>query len=207
MTNNPQQRRFDAQAEAQAAGVREFNGPQQIYRPKPKRLVQAKGLAEASWTGRVRLPVPDSRCRVKLSVIFYPPAGQPIPDELRQIGSIWVAGYEEDTEAISGSGGTTQPVQNVEGSEVFIAPSGSDPGDPGPTSFPVTQGLAGYSREFVTAADWLEAVITIESNVAVVGQWVLQTRIQPDAGALFSWQEWDQIRRNFDPQAYGQGAV
>ena len=193
-------RRFDAQSLAQEAGVREFNGPQMIYRPKPRKLVAATGVG-AGWSGRVRVQVPDSRCRIKLSVIFFPKAGKPIPNALKHIGSIWVAGYDEDTDGISGSAGTTQPVQDVEGSE---AAAGTDPG---PTAFPVTQGLAGYSREFVTAADWLEAVVTIGSNALVVGQWVLQTRLQPDAGALFSWQEWDQIRRNFDPQAFGSGRV
>ncbi len=187
--------RFEQQALAQEAGVREFNGPQMIYRPQPRKLVQAKGLSEASWTGRVRLPVPDSRCRVKLTVVFYPRPGSTIPTQLKQLGSIWVAGYDEDTQGISGSAGQTEPVQDVEGTSDV------------PTLFPVSAGLAGYSREFVTAADWLEAVITISSNAAVIGQWTLQTRLQPDAGALFSWQEWDQIRRNFDPQAFGQGAV
>lgn len=193
---------FEAQALAQEAGVREFNGPQMIYRPKPAKLTNARGtFPGGQWIGRVRVPVPDSRCRIKLSVIFFPRAGQPIPNALQGIGTIWVAGYDEDDEGISGSAGTTQPVQDVEGSAVLVGT------DPGPTPFPKTRGLAGYSREFVTAADWLEAAIVLNSNAAVVGQWVLQTRLQPDAGANFGWQEWDQIRRNFAPQAFGQGSV
>ncbi len=188
-------RRYDAQSLAQEAGVREFNGPQMIYRPKPKTLVQAKGLSSGTWSGVVRVPVPDSRCRVKLTVVFYPRPGGVIPVALKQIGTIWVAGYDEDTEGISGSAGMTEPVQDVEGTSTA------------PTLFPVSTGLAGYSREFVTAADWLEAVITIGHSTTVVGTWTLQTRIQPDAGANFGWQEWDQIRRNFGPQAFGSGSV
>jgi len=188
-------RAVEPQALAQQAGSRTFNGPQMIYKPRPQLITAATGVVGGTWTGRVRMPVPDSRCRVKLSVIFYPRQGGAIPVALKESGSIWVAGYEEDTDGVSGSGGMTEPVQDVEGT--------SD----APTQFPVSAGLAGYSREFVTAADWIEAVITLGGAATILGQWTLQTRIQPDAGALFSWAEWDQIRGNFDPKVYGTGQV
>lgn len=187
--------RDDPQALAQEAGSRTFNGPQMIYRSKPQLLTRATGVNGGTWTGVVRLPVPDSRCRVKLSVIFWPASGAAVPAALKQSGSIWVAGYDEDQGGLSGSGGQTAPVQDVEGTSDV------------PTAFPVSAKLQGYSREFVTAADWLEAVITLHGATTVVGAWTLQTRIQPDAGALFGWQEWDQIRGNFYPTATGQGAV
>ena len=188
-------REIERQALGVEAGSRVINGPQMIYKPNPKLLVRATGLASGSWSGQLRMPVPDSRCRVKLSVIFYPRQGQGIPTQLKEIGTIWVAGYEEDSQGFSGNSGSTQPVQDVEGDSAT------------PTLFPVSTGLAGYSREFVTAADWVEAAVTINANAAVIGTWTMQTRIQPDAGAFFTWEEWDQLRRSFQPSAFGSGAV
>jgi hypothetical protein len=176
------------------AGELNFNGPRQIYKPKPIILATSSGSAEASISTRIRIPAPDSRCRIKVSVIFFPLAGLPVPDLTLNIGTIWVAAYEEDTDGISGGAGRTVPVTDVEGTSAA------------PTAFPKSVGLAGYSREFVTAADWLEAVITLNS-MDTQGAWVLQTRIQPDA-VTFTWPEWDAIRRLFDPQnAGGQGKL
>jgi hypothetical protein len=50
----------------------------------------------------------------------------------------------------------------------------------------------------VTAADWLEAEVSI-NDTGATGWWVLLTSIQPDA-VTFEWAAWDQIRRAFIPQ-------
>jgi hypothetical protein len=169
------------------AGSLTYNGPRQIYLPKPIILGVSTGREETFLTLHLRVPAPDSRCRIKISVIFFPGQGNAIPD-LANLCTIWVSANEEDTSGISGSAGRSVPVTDVEGT--------SDT----PTQFPVATGLSGYSREFVTAADWLEADVAIGGLAATAGGvWALQTRIQPDA-VTFTWPEWDAIRRLFTPQ-------
>lgn len=169
-----------------------YNGPCQIFAPQPQIIAtQAVGGGENSLITRVRLPVPDSRTRVKLTVMFVPASGVANPDMTADGDTIWVAAYDEDS--TGGGGGRTVPITDVEGTSAL------------PTSFPVSSGLLGYSREFVTAADWIEAVIHLESTL-VAGAWVLQTRIQPDA-VSFSWDEWDQIRRAFIPEVSVRGTL
>lgn len=170
------------------AGSRTFNGPRRIHVPKPIILANVGGSGEAPpFTTTIKLPVPSSQTRIKLSVIFYPRSGA--LGNVSLGSSIWVAACEEDTAGISGSGGRIVPVTDVEGSSTT------------PTSFPQSNGLNGYSREFVTSADWLQAVVTLQS-LGVAGTWVLQTSIQPDA-VNFDWDSWEQIRRLFVPQFAG----
>lgn len=168
-----------------------YNGPCQIYEPKPLIIATCAGGGENTLNTRVRLPVPDSRTRVKLTVMFVPTAGIANPDLTGDGDKIWVAAYDED--ATGGGGGRTVPVTDVEGTQAA------------PTSFPASAGLLGYSREFVTAADWIEAEVTLTSP-PVAGAWTLQTRIQPDA-VSFSWDEWDQIRRAFQPEVTLRGTL
>jgi hypothetical protein len=175
------------------AGSRTFNGPRQICIPQPIILASNSGAGEESFTTTVKLPVPSSQTRVKLSVIFYPTSGE--LGDIHGAGSIWVAAAEEDFKGISGSGGRLIPVTDVEGSSAA------------PTSFPATNGLGGYSREFVTSADWLQAVISLTSiGGGLAGVWVLQTSLQPDA-VTFDWQSWEQIRRLFVPQLIGPTGI
>ncbi len=170
-----------------------FNGPRQIHIPKPIILASNSGGGEGSFTATLKLPVPSSQTREKLSVIFYPTSGA--LGDISGRGTIWVSAAEEDTGGISGSGGRLIPVTDVEGTSTA------------PTSFPATNGLGGYSREFVTAADWLQAVITLTSiGGGVAGYWVLQTSIQPDA-VTFDWNSWDAIRRLFVPQLVGPTGI
>ena len=173
------------------AGSQVLNGPRQIYQPQPIILATNSGGGESSFTTTVKLPVPSSQTREKLSVIFYPSSGA--LGDIHAFGSIWVAAAEEDTRGIGGGGGRIIPVTDVEGSSAA------------PTSFPQTAGLGGYSREFVTAADWLQAVITLNSS-SFPGTWVLQTSIQPDA-VRFDWDSWQQLRRLFIPQLAGPTGI
>ncbi len=166
------------------AGSLDYNGPRQFYRPAPQILAVQSG-GEDGGAYHVRLPVPSSQTRIKLSIVFFPTQGEAIPD-MNGVGTIHVTANEEDQGGSAGSGGRSVPVTDVEGT------AGT------PTSFPASTGLCGYSREFVTAADWLEADITINDNGAT-GVWMLLTSIQPDA-VTFEWGAWDQIRRAFQPQ-------
>lgn len=183
--NNIQVNPGDPSALALRSGDRDFNGERQIYRPSP--IVLAVGLSgESSIDAHLRVPVPDSRCRVKVTVMFVPTAGTVVPADLANAGSIWIAASDEDQDGTGGSGGMVLPVTNVEGTQAV------------PTPFPVAAGLSGYSRSFVTAADWLDIDLTINGRSDAAGAWVAQFRIQPDAVTL-GWNEWDEIRRLFLP--------
>lgn len=170
------------------AGSLTYNGPRQIYRPKPIILATSTGLGK-SFTTTVVIPVPSSQTRIKLSVFFANLNGgaTAIP------GSIWVSACEEDRSGTAQ--GKLFPVTDVEGTQAS------------PTAFPADGGLFGYSRSFVTSADWLQAVITVNSvGEGLSGNWILQTSIQPDA-TTFVWEAWDQIRRAFVPSADGEGSI
>jgi hypothetical protein len=170
------------------AGSLEYNGPRQFYRPAPIVLAQATGGEESGITVHVRLPVPSSQTRIKLSVVFFPQQGDALGD-ISLSGSILVSANEEDQGGAAGSAGRSVPVTYVEQTAGAATP------------FPLFSGLAGYSREFVTSADWLEADIALARSIQS-GFWVLQTSIQPDS-ITFEWSAWDQIRRAFQPQVSG----
>jgi hypothetical protein len=175
----------DPQAMALRAGSRDFNGPRQIFKPAPILLAKNIGSEASPLSLKVQVPAPDSRCRIKISVLFVPKAGLQIVDYTGW-GSIWIAACDEEQGAVAGGGGRVLPVTALEGTQDE------------PTSFPESDGLSGYSREFVTAADWLHVNVTINEGDDSGGYWVLQTRIQPDAVTL-DWGEWDEIRRLFLP--------
>lgn len=192
----PTAMKFEPEALAQRAGNRNLNGPRQIYMPAPIILCTNAGVAESplTYATRVRVPTPDSRCRVKLSILFVPTSGE-APDDITGNSTLWAAACDYDQKGIAGGGGRTIPETNLVGTEAA------------PTAIPVSAGLLGYSREFVTAADVIEANFATQTISGVQGAWVLQTRIQPDAVTL-DWVEWDEIRRLFLPLSLGaQGAV
>lgn len=169
-----------------------YDGPRQIYAPNPIVVCISNGTNDKPpSTQIVQVPVPDSRTRVKVSLLFVPPAGTTNP-VLAAGNTIWIAATEEDMRG--GGGGRTVPVTDVEGTSAA------------PTAIPQSTGLLGYSREFVTAADYLQVTATLVTSLNA-GAWVLQTQIQPDA-VSFSWEEWDAIRRDFMPQNLtGKGIV
>ena len=186
--------RLEPEALAQRSGNRNFNGPRQILAPPPIVLCTNSGAGESTFSTMVRVPTPDSRCRVKLSVSFVPANGANVAD-ITGPTTLWIAGCDYDQGGTGGGGGRTIPVTNVEGTKAA------------PTPIPSAAGLLGYSREFVTAADCLEAVFTTGSLTGPKGAWMMQTRIQPDAVTL-DWKEWDEIRRLFLPfNVGGQGSV
>jgi len=171
------------------AGSIFFNGPRQIYRPDPIILATSNGLGR-TFVATVLIPVPSGQTKIKGSILWSNDNGGATPE----LGSVWVSACEQDR-----SGGTTAlyPVTDLDGTSAA------------PTAFPASSGLFGYSRSFVTSADWLQFVITLNSaGEGLAGNWIFQTLIQPVDGMLFPWKSWDQIRREFVPQLpSGQGTI
>jgi hypothetical protein len=151
----------------------------QKWRPRPMTLVSATTNGEHTPQVVFRVPVPDSRLRVKISVLFAFVAGQQTssPDLSPGGATLWLSAADDDD---SGSTGTTLTETNLEGTQAA------------PTAIPFTPGLVGYSREFITSADYIEGVFKTAHN-GFNGYWVLQLRYQPDTGQRFSTEEWEAI--------------
>lgn len=158
----------------------------QKQKPQMVTLVKASAAGEQTATIRFRVPTPDSRLRVKISILFIPNAGtQSIsPDITGGNTTLWLCATDDDQ---SGTAGSTIPMTNIEGTQAT------------PTAIPATSGLLGYSRAFVTSADYIEGTLFTETN-GLDGYWVLQTRYQPDA-VRFTEDEWDDITVACNPRA------
>lgn len=166
-----------------------YNGPRQIYVPKRIIPVVITGAAERSGGfARFRVETPDSRIRVKVSVLCVPPYGGDAAFAIGYGMKLWMGAVDDD--ASGNAAGLAVPVTNVMDPIAGVPVTQAAPAD-----FPA-DGLAGYSREFVTAADAIEGVITVPETpvVPVVGMVVVQVRYQPDPQRL-PWSEWDEIRR------------
>lgn len=169
------------------AGSTDFNGPRQFYRIKPIVLATNAGGEGSTFSTAFKMRVPSSQVRVKLSLLF---ASRTDPGNISKLGTIWIAGCEED-EAGGGNGaGNLIPVTDVEGTSAA------------PTEFPQSAGLLGYSREFVTAADWVQAVVTIPTIGVTAGAWMIQASIQPES-VILPWRAWDEMRRLFSVELTG----
>lgn len=125
-----------------------------------------------------KVPVVDSRLRVKISVLFVMAAGSALEVNLTGFANLWLAEFEDDT---GGAWGRGIGAVNIEGTEAA------------PTAVPSASPLAGYSREFVSAADFIQGKFTVLSNITL-GTWYLKTRYQPDSGQRFTPEEWEEIK-------------
>lgn len=164
------------------AGDLNFNGPLQKEELAPIILATNVGGGEGGITITLRMRVPSARIRSKLSVFFEVTPGVAF---LPIVGpSIWVSACEMDQKGIGGGGGGLFPVTDLEGTQAI------------PKAFPESSGLAGYAREFVTAAPWIQAVVFLES-IAAAGVWVAQASCEPAFTSFATWDEWQEVRRLF----------
>lgn len=131
-----------------------------------------------------KVPCPDSRMRIKVSLLFQPPAGTDL-STLVLTASLWLREADID---MSGVTGDLVPLANIEGTQAA------------PTAIPKAAGLLGYSREFSgTAADFIVGTLAVTSTTtAEGGSWVLQVRYQPQA-VRFTDNEWNEIEPNCNP--------
>ena len=169
-----------------------FDGPRQSWDLRPVTLAQFSGIGSAK-TGPVtfRVNMPDSRVRVKLSLVFVPSSGAPGALAGKGI-ALWLSEIEYDRQ----TSGLTIPSVNIEGTSAA------------PTLIFNDNALSGYSREFVTAADGVQGVVTIPAQLGdgKAGLLQLQGRMQPEAQRLTD-EEWLAIRNAFTcspPQQFSE---
>ncbi len=129
-----------------------------------------------------KIPIPDSRMRVKVSIPFIRPTGTAATGIS---ATLWL--YEAD-EDLSGVQGDLLPLANIEGTSAA------------PLSIPIDTGLLGYSREFISAADYIIGRIVTAGQPSTPGSWMLQTRYQPQA-VRFTDAEWNSIASGCNPSA------
>ena len=136
-----------------------------------------------------RVPVVDSRLRVKVSVLFAPNdtanAAQP---DITGKTTLWL--FEEEIDYSAGAEGRYLPAVNLASTTQAA-----------PLAIPTAKPLLGYSREFVSAADAIGGELIITGNPGKLGTWGLQARYQPEAGQRFTDAEWQWIRARCNPVA------
>ncbi len=168
-----------------------YYGPRNYHAPDAIPLLSVASNPEGISTAacNFRVPMPDARLIVKISVLFVWRGGtKPSSMITAPSSTIWLAGADRDTSGISGNWIRHTDVEGTEAS---------------PTSFPASSGLQGYSREFPgTSGDVILGAVSLSTPEATSGLWVLQTRFQPVA-VSFPWNEWDEIRRECHPEREG----
>lgn len=156
----------------------------QRYIPKQVTLAQIiAGSTGAKKTCNFRVPFPDSRLRVKISIMWV--QNDPV-DFVVNGANLWLFEVDElETPGVLGQ--NDLPLVNIEGS--LIAP----------TVIPLATGLLGYSREFVSAADYIDGQLQVTGD-GRLGYWVLQARYQPNNVTL-PMEEWRHITSQCNPTA------
>jgi hypothetical protein len=152
----------------------------QRHYPKAVTLVQVTTSSAVPALNYVyfRVPIVDARLRVKVSLLWIMAPGSAFETNITGFADLWLCESDEDPD-LMGSG-RTFPLVNIEGTEAA------------PTAVPSASPLLGYSREFESAADYIEGKFRILTNVTI-GAWVLRTRYQPAPGQRFTPDEWQQI--------------
>lgn len=163
--------------------MRRNDSAHQKYKPPVQTLCTFGSGSGAAVTVAFRVPVPDSRLRVKISIMFIPVAGNYPLTGIASAGTLWLSEAEDDDSGVQGG---TIPCTNIEGTSAA------------PTSIPAANGLLGYSREFVSAGDNIQGVFNVTPGGPMVGSWVLQTRYQPE-GVRFTPEEWNEIVPQCNP--------
>lgn len=156
----------------------------QRYIPKQVVLAQiVAGSTGAKKTCTFRVPFPDSRLRVKTSIMWV--QNDPL-DPAVNGANLWM--YEvDDLETPGVLGQNDLPLTNIVGTLAA------------PLVIPVAAGLLGYTREFVSAADYIDGQLQVTGD-GRLGYWVLQCRYQPYS-VSFSAEEWNSIIAQCNPTA------
>jgi hypothetical protein len=153
----------------------------------PITLMQFAGSVEGA-IGAVafRVEVPDSRLRVKISIIGKPTAGNGSSFIGTKGLTLWLRAVEDSIQ-----GGDAVPVTNLWGTS---ATPGPIPGELDNTGTPVAvTTLGGFSKEFVTAADAIVGTINYPAAVDTdTGLLLLQVSYVPEPFRVPA-EEWREI--------------
>jgi hypothetical protein len=150
----------------------------------PAARICAVGVESGGGNFEVRLRTPDSRLRAKVSIYFSPngPYDKTSID-ISNDASLWIHAADQMR---SGGSSALAPTNDLE-SQLDGTPVTRD----APLTFPVSAGLLGYGREFVTASDFISAWVSIRTN-GTAGEWWAQAQWQPE-GQRLPDDEWNEV--------------
>lgn len=161
------------------------------YHEAPHKVLRTVTTASEQGfaTFAIRVRTPSSQARVKISVNFEPAANTPPNPDITTAGNtIWLAAADD---AVGGAASTDIPNSSVVGTRAAPIPFPSTP-DP-TTGVPTPDaGLLGYSREFVTAADWIVGEVGLGAPTGIAGAYILKVSVQPD-GVVLPEDAWAEI--------------
>lgn len=172
-----------------------YSGPgRQFHAPPGKVLTDF--AAAGTGTATFRVPMPDSRVRCKVSLVYdLKPrtSNAALPVDITGVShTIWMCLAEEDW-----TGRVAGPVPT---SNVIVNPTtGLLVSRASPLVIPSDAGVMGFSREFVTAGDNLYGELASGFVAAAPGRWMLYTRYQPD-GLFLPEDEWTAIKAFCTPE-------
>lgn len=156
-----------------------------IKRYDPPAVMLAALFSAGTGTVDFAVPIPDSRLRVKVSVLWVPIDNIAYGFAFNTAQTLWVCEREEDR---SGRRGGMAPMGNLFGTQAA------------PLSIAGDGAVSGFSREFNTAADEIFGRLTCSTPTNTnFGRWMLQARYQPDT--YISDCEWDLIKPYCSPAA------
>jgi hypothetical protein len=161
-----------------------YNGPLQIFETPGIQIGTSTGNGEGAGplVGLLRLRNPGGENRIKLAIMLALADGAVVPGGGFTQSRIWV--HEDEDAPFGGSGQGPFPL-------VDIDPPTGLPG----LLFPASADLFGYSREFVTSAEYIGVRLGMVDPGAA-GVWYAKALIYP-ASSYYPWEAWDQLRRNF----------
>jgi hypothetical protein len=145
-------------------------------------------------TIKFRIFCPDSRLRVKASILFLRdnPEDTSIP-VTDNAATLYIGEEEHDRSGKLGAG--------VICTDVLRDSAGAVIHQSAPLPIPEDPGLEGFTVEFVTAADQLLGIFTSGQD-GPTGHWVLQLRFQPDGQRLCD-SDWDYVCRKLHATTLG----
>jgi hypothetical protein len=159
----------------------------QFYAPRPDVLSDLAATA-TGVKATFRVPVPDSRLRVKVSVIYCPVPGVTIPFDIGTVNShyLWLGLEELDWAGrIAGPIPTQNLIINPATATYYTRAA--------PLVIPSDVNVMGFSQEFQTAGDQIFGELTTTFVAAAPGRWMLYTRYQPD-GLWLPPDEWEAVK-------------
>lgn len=134
---------------------------------------------------KFRVMNPDSRVRLKITVMFVRDAGASA--SILTMPTTLYLGEEEQNKKNGKRVLCTDILRDAAGNVIHQS---------GPLTIPEDAGLEGFTTEFVTAADSILGIFTTSSDAGGTfdGHWLAQARWQPDGQRLCD-EDWEYVRR------------
>jgi hypothetical protein len=171
-------------------------GERQIHTPPAETLIEVRFGATADTVSvGFEVPIPDSRLRVKISVLFVPDSDQDLDaDPVTDLAAtLYLGAADYEVAGINGRRVlTTDVLRDADGNVIHSS---------APLAIPEDPGLSGFSQEFVTSGDTILGTLVSGQN-GPSGRWILQVRYQPEGQRLHEC-DWSNAIRRCNPRREG----